>query len=195
MDGKGSLCEPSAVTLFIHFYCSVCCLYAWRCDQPQLNGNVNRRVFPPCCWRHSGERVEGLPITNECVHFDAKFKSSTDCSSLSAILSAPLVHFRESAGGPEAGWGCARGTDWSSHKRARRLCEIIAKLGSPAQAKRDEIFVSPLVPHPPPSATNSSLSPIIGQSQSELKPQSHTRQIRLRSTAWFLSLSRRFIFC
>jgi hypothetical protein len=152
----------------------------WRCDQPQLNGDVNRRVLSPCCWRHGGERVEGLPITNECVRFDAKFKSSTDCSSLNATLSLPLLHSGASAGGPGAGWGCARGTDRSSHNRGRRLCEIIAKLGSPAQAKRGEIFVSPLVPYPPPSAPNSSLSPIIGQSQSELQPQSPTRQIRLR---------------
>lgn len=34
------------------------------------------------------------------------------------------------------------------------LCEIITKLGSPAQAKADEIFVSPLLPHPPSSALN-----------------------------------------
>ena len=126
-------------------------------------------------------RVEGQPITNERVPVCAKFKSSTTCSrspsTPSERVCCPSDHLRDA---PGRGRGCARTRAWSSHTKVRRLCEIITKFGSPAQAKRGENF------HFPPSSPStifrsqlSSLSPIIGQSQSELTGQSSTGQIDL----------------
>jgi hypothetical protein len=66
-----------------------------------------------------------------------------------------LVGFGSSAGVPGRDRGCARESGWSSHNWGRRLCEIISKFGSPDWAKRREIFVSPLLPHPPSSALSS----------------------------------------
>ena len=157
-------------------------------------------MLAPACspsWlRRGGDRVRAQSITNERVPSDAKFKAQRPTPGHRIRPLDASDTSRNICGRSRGGPGLCTCERLVESQLGRRLCENIAKFRSPDWPKRGEIFVSPLLLHPPSPALNSlpSHPSSVRVKVSYLDNHPQAESIFL-SAARFPSPSSHFIFC